>query len=60
MLHGSVYHDMAHSQVGGGGGGGDSLQIWKVDANILDKQSRTADMGWSSSLQVGWWANNPA
>jgi len=26
--------------------------IWRVAANILNKQSRTADKGWSSSL--GW------
>jgi hypothetical protein len=30
--------------------GGDGLQIWRVPANILNKQSRTADKGWSSSL----------
>jgi hypothetical protein len=33
--------------------GGESLQIWRVAANILNKQSRTADKGWSSSLGVG-------
>ena len=27
--------------------------IWRVDANKLNKQSRTADKGWSSSLGVG-------
>jgi hypothetical protein len=32
---------------------GDGLQIWRVAANILNKQSRTADSGWSSSLWVG-------
>jgi hypothetical protein len=32
---------------------GDSLQIWRVAANMLNKQSRTADSGWSSSLGVG-------
>jgi hypothetical protein len=32
---------------------GDGLQIWKVAANILNKQSRTADSGWSSSLGLG-------
>jgi hypothetical protein len=35
------------------------LQIWRVAANILNKQSRTADSGWSSSLGVGREANNP-
>jgi hypothetical protein len=28
-------------------------QIWRVVANVLNKQSRTADKGWSSSLGVG-------
>jgi hypothetical protein len=36
------------------------LQIWKVAANILNKQSRTADKGWSSSFRVGQGANNPS
>jgi hypothetical protein len=39
--------------------GGDGLQIWRVAANILNKQSRTADRGWPSSLGVGRGANNP-
>jgi hypothetical protein len=33
--------------------GGDSLQIWRVGENILNKQLWTADKGWSSSLGVG-------
>jgi hypothetical protein len=32
--------------------------IWRVAANILKKQSRTADKGWFSSLGVGLGANN--
>jgi len=32
--------------------------IWRVAANILNKQSRTADKGWCSSLAVGRGANN--
>jgi hypothetical protein len=32
--------------------------IWGVAANILNKQSRTADKGRSSSLGVGRGANN--
>ena len=31
--------------------------IWKVTANILNKQSRTADKVWPSSLGVGRGAN---
>jgi hypothetical protein len=27
--------------------------IWRVAANILNKQSRTAEKGWSSSFRVG-------
>jgi hypothetical protein len=30
--------------------GGDGLQVWRVAANILNKQSGTADKGWSSSV----------
>jgi hypothetical protein len=33
--------------------GGDDLQIWREAANKLNKQSRAADKGWSSSLVVG-------
>jgi hypothetical protein len=32
--------------------------IWRVAAKILNKQSRTADKGWSSNLGVGRGANN--
>ena len=32
--------------------------IWRVDANILNKQSRTANKGWSSNLGVGRGAKN--
>jgi hypothetical protein len=36
--------------------GGHALQFLKEAANILNKLSRTADKGWSSSLGVGGWA----
>jgi hypothetical protein len=49
------HHDMVHPQVVDEG---DSLQIWRVAANILNEQSWTADKGWSSSLGVGRGANN--
>jgi hypothetical protein len=39
--------------------GRDGLQIWRVAANILNKQSRTPNRGWSSSLGVGQGASNP-
>ena len=32
--------------------------IWRVAANILNKQSRTADKRWSTSFGVGLGANN--
>ena len=32
--------------------------IWRVAANILNKQSRTADEWWSYRLGVGGGANN--
>jgi hypothetical protein len=41
---------MARPQVADGG---DILSIWKVATNILNKQSLTADKGWSSSLDLG-------
>jgi hypothetical protein len=28
--------------------------VWRVAANILNKQSRTADNGWSSSISLLW------
>ena len=34
------------------------VPIWRVAANKLNKQLRTADEGWSSSLGVGRGANN--
>jgi hypothetical protein len=49
------HHDMARPQVADGGNG---LQIWRVAANILNKQSRRADKGWSSILRIGRGANN--
>jgi len=44
------HHCMARPQVVDGGEG---LQIRRVAANILNKQSQIADNGWSSSLGVG-------
>jgi hypothetical protein len=29
------------------------LEVWRVAANILNKQSRTAEKGWPSILGVG-------
>jgi hypothetical protein len=43
---------MARPQVANGEKG---LQIWRVAANILNKQSRTADREWYSSLGLGVW-----
>jgi hypothetical protein len=39
-----------------GSRGTNGLQLWRVAANILNKQQRTNDKGWSSSLGVGHWA----
>jgi hypothetical protein len=44
------HHGMAHPQVADGREG---LQLWRVVWNILNKQSRKADKGWSPSLAVG-------
>jgi len=38
--------------------GEDDLQIWVVGMNILNRKWRTADKGWSSTLDVGREANN--
>jgi hypothetical protein len=48
------HHGMACPQVTDG----DALQLWRAAANILNKQSRTAEKGWPSSLGVGRGANN--
>jgi hypothetical protein len=36
------------------------LQLWRVTANILNKQPRTNDKGWLSSLGVGRGVKNPS
>jgi hypothetical protein len=51
----SCHHGMARPQ----GADEDCIQIRKVAVNILYKQSRTDNRGWSSSLGVGQGANNP-
>jgi hypothetical protein len=38
--------------------GGDGLHLWRVAANVLNEQSRTADKLWSSSLLVRRGATN--
>jgi hypothetical protein len=38
---------------------GDGLQIWRVATNILNKQSRTADNGWSSGLGLSMGLTTP-
>jgi len=51
----TVWHSMVRPQVADGF---EDLQIWRMAANILDTQSRTADKGWYSSLGDGRGANN--
>jgi hypothetical protein len=41
---------MAHPRVADTG---DGLQIWRVAANLLNKELRTDDSGWPSSLGAG-------
>jgi hypothetical protein len=50
------HHGMARPRVADRG---DGLQIWRVVANMLNKHTRTADRGWSSSLGVGRGPNKP-
>jgi hypothetical protein len=33
--------------------GGNGFQLWRVAANVLNKQKWAADKGWPSSLGVG-------
>jgi hypothetical protein len=40
---GPCLHGMARPQVPVGG---DGLQLWRIAANMINKQSRKADMGW--------------
>jgi hypothetical protein len=56
MLGGSpCHHSMARPWVANGR---DGPQQWRLAANILNKQPRTNDKRWSSSLGVGRGANN--
>jgi hypothetical protein len=52
---GPCHNGMARPQVADGG----TPPIWRVAVNKLNKQPRTADEGWSSSLAFGRSANNP-
>jgi hypothetical protein len=52
---GTCHHSMARPQVADGR---DGLQIWRVAANVLNKQSLTVEKGWSFSLEVGRGADN--
>jgi hypothetical protein len=52
---GSFQHGMVRPRVADGA---DGLKIWRVAAKILNKESRTAEKGWSFSLGVERGANN--
>jgi hypothetical protein len=55
MNIGPCHHGMARPQVADGG------TVSNMEGmNKLNKQPRTADDGWSSSLGVGRGANNPS
>jgi hypothetical protein len=47
---GPCQHGLAHPRVGDGE---DDFQILRVATNILNKQLRTAEKRWSSSLGAG-------
>jgi hypothetical protein len=55
LLLGSVSPDMARPQPADG----EVLQIWRLVTNVLDKQSRIADVGLSCSFGDGRGANTP-
>jgi hypothetical protein len=44
------HHGMARPQVADGG---DAFRVWRLAANILKEQSRTADQWWLWSFGVG-------
>jgi hypothetical protein len=46
----SCHHDLARPRVADGE---DSLQIWRVAANTLNKQSRTAERGGTPAWGLG-------
>jgi hypothetical protein len=48
---------MVHPQVADGR---DNLQIWRVAANVLNKQLGTANKEWSSSVRVVWGPDSPS
>jgi hypothetical protein len=52
---GPCHHGMAGHRAADGG---DGLQIRRVAASVLNKQSRITDKGWSSSLGFGRGADN--
>jgi len=49
------HHGMARPR---GADRGDVLHIWRIEANVLNKQSRTADNWWSSTFGFGRGANS--
>jgi hypothetical protein len=49
------HHGIERPQVADGE---DSLQIWRVAANVWNKQLQAANKGWSSRLGVGRGASN--
>jgi hypothetical protein len=59
----TIFGEEYRSMLGGassGCGWKEVLRVRRVAANIMNKQSRTADKGWSSSLGVGRGADNPS
>jgi hypothetical protein len=55
MISRSCYNGVARPEATDGG---TTSNIWRVAANILNKQSRKADKGWSSRLGAGRCANS--
>jgi hypothetical protein len=49
------HHNMVWPQVADGG---ENLQIWRLAAKILKRQSQAAEEEWSSNLQIGQGAYN--
>jgi hypothetical protein len=51
---------LAQHGASSGCGWRNGLQLWRLAMNILNKQPRTNDKGWLSSLGVERGVNNPS
>jgi hypothetical protein len=53
MMDKRLVTDYESEKTSNSANGEDSVQIWTITENILNKQQRTADKVWSSGLEIG-------